>query len=133
MDNRFSVNFFSYPKGATPARDVHHPREKFYEMCPGKSRPSQACNKIVDGLDTRVQLGGNRWGVINDRHDHGRGGSAKMLVPCRGLGKETAGEQNCFVKLRDLERFNDGFAEAFMGSLAHFTPPVAVSTGSLVS
>lgn len=99
-------------------------------MCTGKSRPSQACNKIVDGLDTRVQLGGNRWGVINDRHDHRRCGSAKMLIPCRGVGKETAGEQNRFVKLSDLERVDDGFAEAFMGSFAHFTPPVAVRTGS---
>jgi hypothetical protein len=32
--------------------------------------------------------------------------------------------------LSDLERVDDGFAEAFMGSFAHFTPPVAVRTGS---
>jgi hypothetical protein len=34
--------------------------------------------------------------------------------------------------LLGLERLDDGFAEAFVGSLAHLTPPVAVK-GGLIS
>jgi hypothetical protein len=92
-----------------------------------KCRSSQTCNKVVDGLDVRVQLGYNRGCVICDGHDHGRSSSSKMLVPRRGLSKETRGEQNCFIKLWSLERLDDGPAEAFMGSPAHLTPPVPPS------
>lgn len=55
-----------------------------------------------------------------------------MLVPRRGLSKETGGEYDRFVELLGLERLDDGFAEAFVGSLAHLTPPVAVK-GGLIS
>jgi hypothetical protein len=51
-----------------------------------------------------------------------------MIIPRRGLGKETAGEQNCFGKLWSLERLDDGLAEAFMGSLTHLTPSVPPSS-----
>ncbi len=106
---------------------MHHPWEELHEVGAGKSRSSQACNKIVDSLDARVQLGYNRVGVIYDRHNHGRGSSSKMLIPRRGLSKETRGEQNSFDALWRLERLDDGLAEAFMGSLAHLTPTVPPS------
>jgi hypothetical protein len=92
-----------------------------------KCRSSQTCNKVVDGLDVRVQLGYNRGCVICDGHDHGRSSSSKMLVPRRGLSKETRGEQNCFIELWSLERLDDSPAEAFMRSPAHLTPPVPPS------
>ena len=114
----------SASKIATPAWNVHHPWEELHEVGAGKSCSSQACNKIVDGLDARAQLGVNWGGVICDGHDHGRSGSAKMIIPRRGLGKETGREQNCFSELWGLERLDDGLAEAFMGRLTHLTPSV---------
>jgi hypothetical protein len=109
-------------KSTTPAGNVPHPREELHEVSARKSCSCQARNKVVHSLYARISFGHNRRGIICDRHDHRRGGSAKVIVPRCRLCQEAFGEQDCFIKLWGFEGLDNGFTKALMGSLAHFTP-----------
>jgi|SRR5712671_1089605 len=87
-----------------------------------KGGPSHARHKVVDCLDGGIQLGDDRGCIVSDGHDRRRRGPAEMLVPCRGVFKETGGEYQCLSDLSLLERPGDGLGKAFMRGPAHLTP-----------
>jgi hypothetical protein len=113
--------FKVYSFSRTPAGNVHHPRKELHKVSTRKSCSCQTFNKVVRSLDARIYFRGDRRSSVCNRHDHGCGASAKVIVPRCRLRQEAFGKQDCFIKLWGF-KFDNGFAKALMGSLAHFAP-----------
>lgn len=105
-----------------PARNISHPWEKLDKVGSWVCGTSETLDEVVNKFDVVILPGFYGRLIINNRQNHRCGGTAKMLIPFRGVAQSIRSENESLFCLRPMEVLHDTLVESLMGSLAHPTP-----------